>query len=99
MLANVGVMEDHDGVRGKLWLPREEIVAHSLIRMVAVNMEKLDRSVLKMRQRFVEGRANEAGKRAIPRSMEGREIAIDLFGVEAGVLVALPRVDRKAPGR
>src|SRR5215813_3473758 len=97
-LANVGVVQDHDGVRGKLWLPREEIVAHSLIAMEAVNVEKVDRSVLKMRQRVVEGRANEAGKRAVARIMEGREIAIDLLGIEASVLIAFPRVDGKAGG-
>src|SRR5262245_61585953 len=97
-LANVGAVQDHEGVRGKLWLPREEIVARSLIGMEAVDVEKVDQSVLKMRQRVIEGRANEAGKRAIARIMEGREIAIDLLGIEAGVLIAFPRVDCKARG-
>src|SRR5262249_47302318 len=95
-LSNVGVVQDHHGVGGEFWLPRKEIMADGLVGMQAVDVQKVDRRLLEMWQRVVEGRANEAGKSPIARSMESREIAIDLLGVKAGVLIAFPGIDGEA---
>jgi hypothetical protein len=51
-----------------------------------------------MRQRLIEGGADETGERAITFVVEHREVAIDFLTIEAGVLVSFPRVDSEAAG-
>ena len=49
-----------------------------------------------MSQCLIEGRADETGERAIMFVVEYREVAIDFFTIEAGVLVSFPRIDSEA---
>src|ERR1051325_11993628 len=64
--------------------------------MPCINMKEVDRSIAKMRQSLIKGRADqpgEAGVAAVVKLVQRRK---HLFAVKAGVLVAFPGVDRVA---
>src|ERR1043165_2610477 len=64
--------------------------------MPAIDMQKVDRTLAEMRQRFIKGRADQPGEAGIAAVVKLVHRRKHLFAVKAGVLIAFPRVDRVA---
>ena len=94
--ADVCVVQQHDSPARELRLPSLEVVPHRLVRVEAVDVEQVDRSVLEVADRFVEGRPDQARERGVMPVVVCREPLEDLLAVEACVLVTLASVDRVA---
>ena len=64
--------------------------------MEPVDMQQIDRAILKVRRRLIESGLDEARKAAIERIMVALEIAQYLRAVVAVMWVALPGINRVA---
>ena len=93
------VMQQHYAALAKLGQPALEVVTHRLVGMQAVDMQKIQRAIGELAQRFIEGHLQQTRETAVARVVLLAQLGQHFFTVEAGVLVALPGIHRVAAGR
>src|SRR4029078_1776460 len=94
--ANIDVVEEHHAAVAQLRQPCLEVVAHSVVGVESIDVQGVDRLVGKVGQRFVECRSNQPGEAAEMTIVKRRPLGEDLIAVKAGMLIALPGIDRVA---
>ncbi len=97
-LAHVGVVEQHHRAARELRRPALEIGPHLLVGVAAVDVQQVERALGEIRQRLVEGAAQQFREAGIARVVEAAQRAVDLLAIEPGVRVTLPGIDCVAPG-
>src|SRR5262245_10239990 len=76
--------------------PGREIMLDVVVEMAAIDMEQIDAPVRELVDRVIESRANECREGGIPAVVISAHVLVDLLPVEAGVLVAAPRIHGEA---
>ena len=91
-LAHARVVQEDDAARAHLREPRLEVMPDGLIRVIAVNVQQVNRAVAEARQGFVESASDEAGEVLVEWVVVRPQVFQHLRPVEAAVLVAPPHV-------
>jgi hypothetical protein len=91
--SHVRVVHEDDGTLRQLREPGLEIVRDGLVRVQAVDVKKVDRSIREGADRIVERGAYESRESFVTSVVLG-DTCKDLFAVVPRVLISLPRVNR-----
>ena len=89
----VGVVQQNHGARRKLGPPGLIVMLNYFKRVVSVDVQQIDRAIIKLRNGAVELRADQFRKRAVVLLVESAHILKDFVAIGSGVRITTPMVD------
>jgi len=99
ILADMGIMKKHDGTITELGLPVFEIMSDSFIGMQAIDMQDVNRPILKMRNGRIESHPKQGGNIGVLNAYIGLKGIVDVLAVSTCMGVTFPSINGKAAGR
>ena len=93
-LPYICVMKQNDGIFGEFGTPHREIVPDIIVEVATVDVDKVDRTVCEIAKRIIECGLQQSGKSCVFLPVACSNRSEHGFAVEAGMLVALPGIDR-----
>jgi hypothetical protein len=87
------VMEQDYSTVAYLGQPGAEIVRDSFVGVKAVDVQKVDGPVVKLRERFLEASAQKIGKLPIVTIVVIVDLIENFLAIKSGVLISVPVVD------
>src|SRR5579863_9741754 len=85
------VQQDYSAVP-YLRQPGAEVVSYSFVGMKAIDVQKIDRAVIELRECIVEASPQKIGELSIVAIVIVIDLVENLFAIKASVLVSLPMI-------
>ena len=93
----VGVVEQNDSTARQFGSPLFKVIPHSFVKMAAIDMKQINRTVRKLLIRIVKRRTDQSRESCVAAVIPA-QLFVHVFTVSAGMLIAFPRVDSVATG-